>query len=659
MFKRLIKLIRQEKVSLFIGAGFSIEANAPSVQKLKETILANIDDLDAKQQHNDDNLADLSEFYVEEICNGSRNELVSLLKELFSFNPASMKDHEMLAKIPHFHNIFTTNYDTLLEDSYPAEDINVIRKDKDCAYIEERKNINIFKIHGDFQDADSLVITSSDYHDLLNGKKRNPQLWNVVKNEFLKKHILFIGYSLEDDNIIEIIKNISKAVNKNQKDMFLISPKISGQRERMLNKMKVQYCKAYATEFLEELIKNLCDNISDDFKHKKVSAATYTKFCNTHDFTPIITTPAKGENTIEDIKALPGRTLNSKITFSVGEQYKHFFEDIDFERNSIYIPKSPLPHTPLLKIDGSELKQSFFKVNNIVIQKDFASLFIGPSTTKISLNICIPSRNFIENVDGYSYKLNRNKVVIAFDCHIYETKIVFDYSNEETSQQIKTTFNYNFKDTYTDNNKALLWIDFIDATFNKEPFTISGLIKMDFNTSGNYFSEENECFSLYKKFYKNIKEIELLSGQKFKFYNGYTNALHHNSILVLGYLKQENIKIESKGGINFSVRVPSDDEFVKVAKINEKYAIVTGSENLIYEINDRKFNIPYMHNILSTCIISNLHAEDDGYTVIDLHYVDDVYYTQLNDKPIKVKYKEFTDIKHVDIESKDDTKQNI
>ena len=111
--------------------------------------------------------------------------------------------------------------------------------------------------------------------------------------------------------------------------------------------------------------------------------------------------------------------------------------------------------------------------------------------------------------------------------------------------------------------------------------------------------------------------------------------------------------------INFSVRVPSDDEFVKVAKINEKYAIVTGSENLIYEINDRKFNIPYMHNILSTCIISNLHAEDDGYTVIDLHYVDDVYYTQLNDKPIKVKYKEFTDIKHVDIEFKDDTKQNI
>ena len=109
MFKRLIRLVRQEKVSLFIGAGFSIEANAPSVQKLKETILANIDDLEAKQQHSDDSLSDLSEFYVEEICNGSRNELISLLKDLFSFNPASMKDHEMLAKIPHFHSKHSAN----------------------------------------------------------------------------------------------------------------------------------------------------------------------------------------------------------------------------------------------------------------------------------------------------------------------------------------------------------------------------------------------------------------------------------------------------------------------------------------------------------------------------------------------------------------------
>lgn len=42
MFERLISLVRQEQVSLFIGAGFSIEACAPSVYDLKEAILKEI-----------------------------------------------------------------------------------------------------------------------------------------------------------------------------------------------------------------------------------------------------------------------------------------------------------------------------------------------------------------------------------------------------------------------------------------------------------------------------------------------------------------------------------------------------------------------------------------------------------------------------------------
>ena len=51
MFERLIKLVRQEKVSLFIGAGFSIEANAPSVRQLKELILSEFDN-DTVECHN-------------------------------------------------------------------------------------------------------------------------------------------------------------------------------------------------------------------------------------------------------------------------------------------------------------------------------------------------------------------------------------------------------------------------------------------------------------------------------------------------------------------------------------------------------------------------------------------------------------------------------
>ena len=161
-FERLIKLVRKCKVSPFLGAGFSIEAKAPSVDDLKTAILSEFDNEELRNEHKDDSLQDLTNFFVEEVCNGSRNQLIELLHEKFNFTPACMNDHNMLATIPHFKHIFTTNYDTLLEDSYPIAERNIVRNDKDCTYIQEKKT-TIFKIHGDFTDPDSVIITSNDY----------------------------------------------------------------------------------------------------------------------------------------------------------------------------------------------------------------------------------------------------------------------------------------------------------------------------------------------------------------------------------------------------------------------------------------------------------------------------------------------------------------
>lgn len=188
------------KVSLFIGSGFSLEANAPSARMLCEAILSQIDDEQLREVHKDDSLADVSNFFVENVCNGSRNSLIEILQKQFEFKPGKMDDHQTLAKIPHFHNIFTTNYDTLLEDSYSKEDCLVIRKDADCAYLDNNKPVKVFKIHGDFINPDYVVITSKDYEDFFNNRV-NTQMWDVVKHDFLTKNILFIGYSLEDDNI--------------------------------------------------------------------------------------------------------------------------------------------------------------------------------------------------------------------------------------------------------------------------------------------------------------------------------------------------------------------------------------------------------------------------------------------------------------------------
>lgn len=169
MFEELISLVRREQVSLFIGAGFSKEAGAPSVWDLQKSILERIYDTEKRKSHENDSLADLSNFFVNEIHLGSRNPLMRILRKAFDFEPTCMDDHNLLAKIPHFRRIFTTNYDTLLEDSYAKNDVCVVRNDADCAYM--NKPFTVVKVHGDFTDPDSVVITSDDYKQFFTANK--------------------------------------------------------------------------------------------------------------------------------------------------------------------------------------------------------------------------------------------------------------------------------------------------------------------------------------------------------------------------------------------------------------------------------------------------------------------------------------------------------
>ena len=62
--EHLIRLVRKEKVSLFIGAGFSLEAKAPSAWDLQQAILNELPSDDMKKEHAEDGLDTISQFFV-------------------------------------------------------------------------------------------------------------------------------------------------------------------------------------------------------------------------------------------------------------------------------------------------------------------------------------------------------------------------------------------------------------------------------------------------------------------------------------------------------------------------------------------------------------------------------------------------------------------
>ncbi len=644
MFERLIRLVREEKVSLFIGAGFSIEAHAPSVRDLCNAILSQIDDEQLRDAHKNDGLAELSNFYVEDVCCGSRNSLIDLLGGLFDFIPAKMDDHQALANIPHFHNIFTTNYDTLLEDSFDKKDRQVIRKDIDCAYLDNAKPVKIFKIHGDFVNQDFVVITSKDYESFFK-RNPNPQMWSIVMREFLTKHILFIGYSLADDNIISIIRTISKTINKNQKEMYLIAPGINKRKQGQLRKMQVHYYDAVAKDFLTELTNALKANIGNDFRHRKVSPDTFSKFCHLHGIDPVISLQRDKDNQIVDFKPMNGSSLRHAISMTMDPKYKEIIENMDFEKNGVFVDNAPIPHVPYIRFYEKDFLRCTHSVNDLVMNDEIASVLIGPAVREFPMTIRIPSRNFMEKVVGRNYSPKKGKAVIELDCNIYQMRFTVEVKEkDEKGTNLNVTFNFTFNDTYTDNNEALKWIDLIDAFFSKEDVFITEISANPFNaTSVIQDSEYKNNLKDFRRYFENIKQIELLSGKCFGTYHGYSDTNLNYSKIIVSYLKHEPVVIKNFGGFDFTTEAQFTSDFVNRISIGSQMAIVvTENENSSYVLNDRTFVIPYTHNLYNSCEVFNVTKQDDNYMKMHFHYGANYYLKLFTDKSADNEFPEMT-----------------
>lgn len=649
MFERLIKLVREEKVSLFIGAGFSIEAHAPSVPMLCKAILSDFGSEEQRKAHENDSLSELSEFYVEEVCSGSRNSLIELMQKQFTFTPDKMDDHKALAKIPHFHNIFATNYDTLLEDSYPNEACQVIRKDADCAYLDNNKPVKIFKIHGDFTNQDFMVITSSDYANYFN-HKNNAQMWDVVKHDFLTKHILFIGYSLSDDNIIDIIKNISTSINKNQKEMYLIAPNIDRKKQGQLKAMKVHYFDALASDFFVELEKNLDANISKDFRHHKVTSETFNRYCELHGFNPVIQLNYDKENEILDFHSSNGENLHQSFYMKFdGKTYKDFIENRDFEKGGVILNSSPFPNVPCLKISQEHLRECTHSVNGIVMNDEFSAIYISPEVKDFAMTIRIPTRNFLERVVATIYRARKGKVVIDLDCHIYMLKIEIEEKEKEKDEigtHLNLNFTFKFKNKYTNNNEAIKWIDLLLAMFLKEDVFIKEISDVPFNTAKGRSDKFGNTFGMCKKYYENIREIEIRTGEVFTEYIACNEDNYNISHIILSYLKHEPVIYSNPKGFFFTVKAKLAKDFVFHVKEDKEVSLVsTAEESKEYYLNGQKFLIPYALKILNQCTVEKIADNHDGNMEIEFHYGHLSYLMLYTNKPV---FEEFPELKSLE-----------
>jgi hypothetical protein len=116
-----------------------------------------------------------------------------------------------LLKVAKINGIITTNYDLLCEQIYP--DFKVYKSQQELIFSPLQEIGEIYKIHGCCTEPNSLVITEEDYADY---NEKNAYIAAKLLTVFLEHPTIFMGYSISDKNVRNILSSIVRCLDQNQ-----------------------------------------------------------------------------------------------------------------------------------------------------------------------------------------------------------------------------------------------------------------------------------------------------------------------------------------------------------------------------------------------------------------------------------------------------------
>lgn len=109
--------------------------------------------------------------------------------------------------------VVTTNWDFFLESIFPEFSVFV---GQDGLFSSRNHGIaEIYKIHGCAGEPNSLVLTEDDYSKF---RKKNPYLSSKLLTIFVEHPIIFLGYSLTDPHVLEILEEIVECMPPDRMD---------------------------------------------------------------------------------------------------------------------------------------------------------------------------------------------------------------------------------------------------------------------------------------------------------------------------------------------------------------------------------------------------------------------------------------------------------
>lgn len=232
----LIRKIREHRCVVFAGAGLSAQAKANDGSRIPtwKTLLDQM--VDWCVEHRVQLRAEPQEF--REIIEKGRLLVVaqelqlSLGKQLnpclsdilHSGDTKPSNAHRLLCKTD-WVSVLTSNYDALIEGAYAAESGGVlppvfswngINQAIDC--LRNDKHF-VFKVHGDINIPNSIVLGNRDYSRLL---YQSPAYRSFLETVFASYTVLFVGFSGSDPDLDGIVDRLSTIYERSLSQHFIL-----------------------------------------------------------------------------------------------------------------------------------------------------------------------------------------------------------------------------------------------------------------------------------------------------------------------------------------------------------------------------------------------------------------------------------------------------
>ncbi len=115
--------------------------------------------------------------------------------------------HGLLASLP-VSAVVTTNYDSLFESAWRGAQVefNVL------PYETRPSDRFILKLHGDVARLEDIVLTRGQ---MMETREQRKALAGIVQSLLITKHLLFVGFSLQDPNFSEVAGTVRRALRSN------------------------------------------------------------------------------------------------------------------------------------------------------------------------------------------------------------------------------------------------------------------------------------------------------------------------------------------------------------------------------------------------------------------------------------------------------------